>query len=126
MAHGHLKTAGVTELLLQLCLPHAGAAAVRPTGIRKDEKAPGVRKALLPFGLPPFADCLDRKTRCVEAVADADVAAICRQLVNAIGDCLAHRVLWPVMHQHGLGLSTPRPAGIPEVTDQLLFFSYPR
>src|SRR3954470_3426446 len=117
MAHGHLETAGVTELLLQLCLPHAGAAAVRPTRVCKNEKTPGVRKAPLPFGLPPRADCLDRKTRCIEAVADADVAAVCRQLVNAIRDCLAQSVLWPVMHQHGFGLSTPRPASIPEVTD---------
>jgi hypothetical protein len=80
MADGHLETAGVTELLLQLCLPDAGAAAVRPTRIRQDEKAPGVWKTLLAVGLPPFADCLDRKTRCVEALADADMAAVCRQL----------------------------------------------
>jgi hypothetical protein len=48
--------------------------------------------------------------------------AIVGWIINTVRDRLADGILWPVMHQHRLGRSAPGPAGILEVTDQLLFF----
>ena len=72
-------------------------------------------------GAPPVGDPLDRKLRGIGALADVDVAPLVGQIVNAIGDGFAERVLLKIMLVHGVGGVTPAPARVLEVADQLFF-----
>src|SRR6478735_904548 len=117
MTHRHGEPAGIAQLFLELGLPDAGAAAVRAPGICQDEQTLGFREPAPSFAGPPVADRLDREAGRVEAIADAHIAGIARHLVDAVGNCLADRVLRPVMHQYGLGLATPGAAGVLVITD---------
>ena len=125
VAHRDGEPAGITQLFLQLGLPHARPAAVRAARIGQDEQAFGLRKAAAPVVGPPVTNRLDGKAWCVEAIADAHKATVVGEVMNAVRDRLTDGILWPVMHQHRLGRAAPSPAGVLEVADQLLFFSYP-
>lgn len=77
--------------------------------------------ALLPLEEPPVANCFYRKAGRVKAVSNTNKAVIRTHFIDAIGHCLANRVLRPVMYQHGLGDLAPGFAGILEVANQLFF-----
>lgn len=74
------------------------------------------------FVAPPIANGVDGKARYVKAVADADVAAVGVDIIDAIRHRLADGILRPVVHQYRLGRLAPLSAGVLEVAYQFFFF----
>ena len=126
VTHRDLEPAGIAELFLQLGFPNSRAATVRAARIGQDEETLGLWKALLSFALPPVTDRLNGKAWGVKAIADAHIAAVGCDLVDAIRNGLTDCILRPVVHQDRLGSPAPRLARVLEVTDQFLFVSNPR
>src|SRR5688572_16782647 len=107
---------------LKLLLPHVRAIAVAAAGIRRDEQLASPWVALLADLLPPRFDRLYGKYWRVVVDAHTHEAIVGGQIVDAVGDRLAHGIAWEVVYVHQLGLAgrLPLTAAVLEVADQLL------
>src|SRR5215468_827067 len=113
---------------LQIVLPDVGAVAVAATGVGGDENLARVGIPLRTDLFPPRLDGGDREHRGVVIDADADEPVVGTDVVDAVRDHLADRVLWEVMDidELRLVLGLPLAAAVLEVADQLLLLGVDR
>jgi hypothetical protein len=71
-------------LALNLLLPGAALRPIAAARIGQDEDVTGMRVALAPFGLPPFAETGDGEGGCFVGSSQEDTAAVSLGVVDAI------------------------------------------
>ena len=106
---------------LQGIFPETRAVAIASSGIRLNQEASSARVLSTANPAPPSTNRIDGELWRIAAGADMYVASVVRYVVEPVGGRAAHRVLEEVMRVDLLGRSTPGPARILELSDQLLF-----
>src|SRR5579883_2790098 len=106
---------------LQFVLPDVRPIAVAAARVGGDEQVSRLGVALAAHLLPPRRDRGDREDRRVVVDADVDEAVVGRNVIDAVGDGLADRVVGEVVHVHHLrfALGLPLASAVSEVADQL-------
>src|SRR5260370_40799184 len=84
----------------------------------------GFRIALLPHGLPPPADCIDRKGRRIVICSDADPAGVAVDILYAVRHRSFQLGINEVVHIEFFGgtFGSPFPAASLEIFHELLLF----
>src|ERR687883_2018298 len=121
MVDTDLDTKFVSQALqLPFPQPHARAVAAAPVGRDRETACAGVTG--IAELVPPRADRVYGEGRRVMVNPDADPAGVGGEVRDTIGHRPAEFLDQEVMHAHGLGIPAraPLPAGILEVSDQLL------
>src|SRR5512138_1063249 len=121
MADVDHETESVGELL-QLVLPDARAVAVAAARVSGDEELARLRVAERTNLLPPRLDRGDGELRRVVVDAHADEAIVRADVVHAVRNRLADRLVWEVVDvdQLGLPLGLSLAATVLEVAHELL------
>ncbi len=114
--------AGVVGQALQLDLPQADATGVRATAVGGDLQGPGSRVARLAELLPPAADRGDRERRGLLGDPDVHEPVVGADVIDAVGDRLAERLVGEVVHvdRDRLALGSPLPPAVCALADELL------
>ena len=84
------RNSGSSSELLQFDFPKAQAHAIAAAAIGGDHQTTGRRIRFGAHRLPPAANGLDGKRRRIMIDSDADPADIVAEVVDAIGNSLAH------------------------------------
>lgn len=120
VADRYLKAAVVGEAL-QLGLPQAEAVAVAAAAVCGDLQGRGVRVGGLAQLLPPTADRRDRERGGLLGDPDVDEAVVGADVIDAVWDRFAERLVGEVMDADGdrLALGAPLASAVCVLADEL-------
>lgn len=121
MTDGDFDAVNIDEEALQALLPEANPAAVGAATVSQKQQALGVGIGRPPFVGPPTDNGIDGEVGGLGGCTDVDMAALGRQIVDAIGHRLRRGVARKVVDVHAVRLLAPGSTGILEITDQLFF-----
>ena len=121
MAHGERDPIGVRNLRLQAILPDPRAGAIAPSAICFDQQLRCARIPFAHFTPDPVRQIADGEGRGVSRLADIDRATIGVQIVDAIGNRSAQRIVRKVVRIDPFRRLPPCPSCILEVANQFLF-----
>ena len=83
---GDAESQAIAQLALDLLLPGAALRPIAATRIGQDEDVAGMRVALAPFALPPFAETGDGEGGCFVGSSQKNRAPVGLRIVDAIGN----------------------------------------
>ena len=99
MAHAQRQIEFVRQRL-EGPLPQARPRSIAAAAIRGDQEAARAREAVPAHPPPPLTNAVDGERRRVMVDADADPALIVPQIIHAVGDRFAERLVEEVVDPH--------------------------
>src|SRR6185312_14880874 len=118
----------VVGQLLQAHLPKPGARAVGAAAVGGDQEFAGAGEAAASHFGPPAADAVGGELRGIVVDADADPSLVVENVVDAVGNHLAQRLVLEVMHADLIraALGAPLTPAVAEIPNQFLLFGVHR
>src|SRR5215471_17325867 len=120
MTHGHGQGEAIADLDLQSLLPGSSLTTIAATRVGQQQKMIRSCEPVFAFSLPPSRNGVGGERWRVARGANPDESAIVRDVIHAVRDGTAERVVRVVMHVDGCRLSRPGLPGIFEVAHELL------